>query len=111
MKSKTNQKPQKQTTIKKQSKKVVKTIASEIISKLRKLKTLPKNISENSEFLNVESSWVNRIIYEKQKKNLIVETKDGKIYMATEISPQKYVSIKNAESMGSKINKLFNSLN
>ena len=96
--------------MKKQSKKVVKTTTNKTASKLRKLKTFPKNISENSEFLNVESSWVNKIIYEKTKKNLIVETKDGNIYMVTDVSPQRYTYIKNAESIGSKINKLFNSL-
>jgi DNA-binding MarR family transcriptional regulator len=111
MKTKTNQKPQKQLTMKSATKKVVKTTTTETTSKLRKLNTLPKRISESAEFLNVESSWVSRVIYEKEKRNLIVETKDGKIYMATEISPQKYASIKNAESVGSKINKLFNSLN
>jgi hypothetical protein len=97
--------------MKKVIKKVVKTTTNETKSKLKKLNALPKNISENSEFLKVESSWISKIIYEKPKKNLIVETKNGKIYMVTEISPQKYASIKNAESIGSKINKLFNSLN
>ena len=111
METKTNQKQKKSTTMKKSGKKVVKKMASTKTKlKMKKLSSIPKNISESSETLNVKSSWVNKIVYEQKKKNLFIETKNGNVYMVMDVSPQRFTYIKNAESVGSKINKLFNSL-
>lgn len=116
METKTNQKQKKSTTMKKSDKKVVnnkkvvkKMVSTETKLKMKKLSSIPKNISE-SETLNVKSSWVNKVVYERKKKNLFIETKDGNVYMVMDVSPQRFTYIKNAESVGSKINKLFNSL-